>query len=100
MNTWTAKAHQLREAQAKILADILLNLDPNDPRTIQDTKHYGSPAGHEKKLRGIPVQMRGIGGTSPNTNPLKFFCLCILKDQTRCVLEFKPRYENQVYSAH
>ena len=27
---------------------------------------YASPT----ELRGIPVQARGIGGTSPNTNPL------------------------------
>lgn len=71
MSTWTAKAHQLRAAQARILADVLQSLDPDDPRTLTDAKTYSSPAGHEKKLRGIPVTgVKGVGGTIAGTNPL------------------------------
>lgn len=72
MSTWTARAHQLRAEQARILAQILLDLDPDDPRTLQDAKHIASPAGHEKKLRGIPVTgVKGVGGTVHGTQPLQ-----------------------------
>lgn len=71
MSLWTVPAHQLQAEQARILADILNDLEPDDPRTINDAKNYGSPAGHEKKLRGIPVQgVRGITGTIAGTNPV------------------------------
>lgn len=71
MSTWTAKAHELRAAQARLLADILLTLDPNDPRTLT-TKHIASPAGSERALRGIPVVgAQGVGGTITGTNPLQ-----------------------------
>lgn len=70
MNHWTLTHQQLQAAQAKQLATILRDLPDNDTRTLRDTKHYGSPAGDERKLRGIPIQARGITGTSPGTNPL------------------------------
>ena len=71
MSTWTVPAHQLAQEQARILAEALKDLDPDDPRTLNDARSYGSPAGHEKKLRGIPVQgVRGVGGTITGTNPV------------------------------
>lgn len=71
MSTWSVPAHQLRVEQARILAEILTDLPDDDPRTLADAKVYGSPAGHEKKLRGIPVQgVRGISGTIAGTNPI------------------------------
>lgn len=71
MTLWTTRAHDLLTAQAKILAAALQDLEPDDPRTLTDARNYGSPAGHEKKLRGIPVQgVRGITGTVAGTNPI------------------------------
>lgn len=71
MSLWTTRAHDLLQAQATILANALTNLDDDDPRTLKDARNYGSPAGHEKKLRGIPVQgVRGITGTIAGTNPV------------------------------
>ena len=71
MNSWSARAHELRATQARILADILLSIDADDPiLDAYKTRYSGSPAGHEKKLRGIPVQARGIGGTIAHTNPM------------------------------
>ncbi len=32
-------------------------------------------AGDTRRLRGIPVQARGVGGTSPNTNPVQALML-------------------------
>lgn len=75
MSTWTAKAHELREAQARVLADILRDLDPDDP--VLDpfkTRHQigsRSPAGDEQRLRMIPVYARGVPGTIPETDPLR-----------------------------
>lgn len=72
MSTWTARAHELRATQARILADILRTLDPDDPRTLTDAKHIGSPAGDEQKLRGIPVVgAQGVSGTMHDTQPLR-----------------------------
>ena len=72
MNTWNVKAHDLIRAQAQIVATILLDLHPDDPRTLQDAKHIASPAGSERALRGIPVVgAPGIGGTIAGTSPLQ-----------------------------
>ncbi len=69
MNTWTAKAHELRQTQANILATILQELEPE--HTIERVT-IASPAGDEHKLRGIPVVgAKGVGGTIAGTNPLQ-----------------------------
>lgn len=81
MSTWTAKAHELRRAQAQILADILLSIDPDQLHPDQ-TKHIASPAGSERALRGIPVVgAPGVGGTIAGTNPLS---ACLTRDRWRC----------------
>lgn len=67
MNLWTSRAHELRTAQARILADALLSIDPNDP---PDPKVYRTTAGGDtRKLRGIPAIGPGVAGHIPGTNP-------------------------------
>lgn len=74
MSSWTAKAHNLRAEQARILATILQELDPDDPRTLQDARTQKldprSGAGDHTRLRMIPVHAPGVGGTIPGTNPI------------------------------
>lgn len=65
MSTWTAKAHQLRQAQADQLATILNDIDPNDTKHTYRT----TAAGDERKLRGIPAIGRGVQGCIPGTRP-------------------------------
>lgn len=68
MSNWTTRAHELKAAQARQLADILLELDIETPAANITSS---SPAGSEKKLRGIPVVgAKGVGGTIHGTNPL------------------------------
>lgn len=67
MNTWTTKAHQLRQHQADILAEILLDVDP---QTLEREHRYiATAAGDERKLRGIPAIGRGVQGCIPGTSP-------------------------------
>lgn len=67
MSLWSSKAHDLRAAQAKALAEIIRNVDPDDPPTA---KIYRTTAGgDERKLRGIPAIGRGVAGAIPGTNP-------------------------------
>lgn len=68
MNTWTAKAHQLREAQAAILCDILREADPDDP-AFKERVYRTTAAGDERKLRGIPCLAKGVGGAISDTRP-------------------------------
>lgn len=71
MSLWTTRAHELQAAQARLVAEIAQELDPNNPATLTETKHIASPAGSEQALRGIPVVgARGVGGTITGTNPL------------------------------
>lgn len=70
MSLWTTKAHDLLQAQARILAEIITELDVDDPR-LPGSRHIASPAGSELALRGIPVVgARGVGGTIRHTHPL------------------------------
>lgn len=49
------------------LARILLETgDPAPPTTVA----RATLPGDTRRLRGIPVQARGVGGTSPGSNPL------------------------------
>lgn len=69
---WDMNAYQLRVHQAEQVATILLELDPDDDRTLTDERPIASPAGSEQALRGIPVVgARGVGGTIPDTDPLR-----------------------------
>lgn len=75
MTIWTAKAHDLRRAQAMQLAEILQDIDPDDPRTLEDARTHRldprSGAGDHDRLRMIPVHAPGVGGTIPGTDPLR-----------------------------
>lgn len=71
MSQWTSKAHDLRRAQAQALAEVLLDINPDELRPEPATVIIASPAGSEKKLRGIPVLADGIGSTIPGTDPLR-----------------------------
>lgn len=71
MSIWTAKVHELCAAQARQLAEILLDIDIDEGKLGESKLHIASPAGSEKKLRGIPVVgAKGVGGTIAGTNPL------------------------------
>jgi hypothetical protein len=62
MSLWTTKAHQLLEAQAKQVAEIVNTTD--DHITYRTTA-----AGDQAKLRGIPAIGRGVPGCIPGTSP-------------------------------
>lgn len=66
MTTWTAKAHQLREAQANILVEILRDIDPDQLQERNDVV-YSTTEGEQ--LRGIPAIGRGVAGAIPGTSP-------------------------------
>lgn len=62
------------------LAQRNLDLDAHNARQLaQFARETGehlirpirgaTPAGHERRLRGIPVQTKGVGGTMPGTAP-------------------------------
>lgn len=70
MSLWRVKAHELRAAQARQIADIAR--ETADQPTTLTRAHIGhrSPAGDEQRLRGIPVTgARGVTGTMPGTQP-------------------------------
>lgn len=72
MSIWTVKAHQLLHAQATQLADILTDLDTDDPALAQRNDRligHRSAAGDEQRLRMIPVYARGVPGCIPGTSP-------------------------------
>lgn len=66
MNTWTARAHHLRQAQADLLATILQDINPDQH---PDRVYTTTLAGDERKLRGIPAIGRGVAGAIPGTRP-------------------------------
>lgn len=57
-----------KERQAE--RDKLAMIAQDTAATDNDRKTIGTPAGDQRKLRGIPVQARGISGTVPGSNPL------------------------------
>lgn len=63
---WEVPAHDLLRAQAQALADIARELPPDDPSTL--TRGV-TPAGDERRLRGIPAIGRGVTGAIPGTIP-------------------------------
>lgn len=68
MSLWTSKAHQLRHAQATLLADIIRNINPDNPE--HERTYTTTLAGDERALRGIPVVgAKGVSGTMRGLRP-------------------------------
>lgn len=65
MSLWTARAHQLLQAQADQLATVLQEADT----TEHEHRYRTTAAGDERKLRGIPAIGRGVTGAIPGTSP-------------------------------
>lgn len=65
MSIWTARAHDLRRAQAQQLAEILTDVNT----THLEQTYRTTAAGDERKLRGIPAIGRGVTGAIPGTSP-------------------------------
>lgn len=65
MSLWTVKAHQLAAAQARLLLELARDTTTdNTPLSYRVT-----PAGDERRLRGIPAIGRGVQGHIPGTRP-------------------------------
>lgn len=60
------RRHQLKREQATVLADAVRSRPGNSPGPL-----IGRRAGedHTERLRGIPVQAKGVGGTQRGTRP-------------------------------
>ena len=71
MSLWTTPAHQLLQAQARILAEIVLDTNPDEPVKNRAIIGYRSAAGDQQRLRLIPAIARGVAGAIPGTNPLQ-----------------------------
>ena len=57
---------ELDEHNAQVLAKFARETD--DHLTIRSAKG-ATPAGDELRLRGVPIQARGVGGTIRGTQP-------------------------------
>lgn len=59
------RVRHAREAakRARVMAE--LEREPDDRRVVGGV----TPAGDERRLRGIPVQARGVAGAIPGTRP-------------------------------
>jgi hypothetical protein len=68
MSHWTVRAHELRAHQVGVLAEVLLSMDPDDPR-LQERRYATTAAGDHAKLRGLPAIGRGVSGAIHGTNP-------------------------------
>lgn len=64
---WQVPITQLRAHQARVLADILLSVDPQ--ALEQQHTYIATAAGDERKLRGIPAIGRSVAGAIPGTSP-------------------------------
>lgn len=62
------KHHEQAVAQAVRLAEIIR--DVLDVDEVADGIFWGAAGGDARKLRGVPVIARGVGGTQPGTDPL------------------------------
>lgn len=60
------ETQQLRAQHARILTLEVLS----KPVAEWASEREDTTIGNEQRLRGIPVVGRGVGGTSPGTNPL------------------------------
>ena len=68
MSSWTTPAHQLKAEQARILAEVLLELPDDVPTGRQ---YRGSNGADHHKLRGLPAIGRGVAGCVPGTDPVR-----------------------------
>ena len=66
MSHWKTKAHNLITAQAQLIAQLARETDTT---TITRPARGATPAGDEHRLRGIPMQARGVSGTMRGTQP-------------------------------
>lgn len=66
MSLWNVKAHELIAAQARQLAELARE---SDDHLVLRPIRGATPAGDELRLRGIPMQARGVGGTMRGTQP-------------------------------
>ena len=67
-DSWSVKAHELRVYQARVLADILVEMDPDDERLkAWQSRGSSSPA----NLRGLPAIGRGVSGAVAGSDPLR-----------------------------
>ena len=66
MSLWNVKAHELIAAQARQLAELARE---SDDHLVLRSARGATPAGDEARLRGIPLQARGVGGTIRGTQP-------------------------------
>ncbi len=62
------KHHEQAVAQAERLAEIAR--DVLDVDEVADGVFWGAAGGDARKLRGVPVQAKGVGGTQPGSDPL------------------------------
>jgi hypothetical protein len=67
-DSWRVKAHDLRAHQARVLADVLLEIDPDDPK-LEDRRYATTLGGDHQKLRGLPAIGRGVSGAIHGTSP-------------------------------
>ena len=68
MSTWKVPAHALLHEQAKALARVLIEMEPDDPR-LHDRRYRGSNGANRQNLRGLPAIGRGVSGAIHGTNP-------------------------------
>jgi hypothetical protein len=61
----------VRVEQAAILAEILLEIDPDDEKIVDRHKHIASNGGDSQKLRGLPAIGRGVQGALHGSNPVE-----------------------------
>jgi hypothetical protein len=66
MNLWRLSQHQLHAAQARQVAQIAAEVEPD--QTLKRVTP-GSLPGDEKALRGIPAIGRGVSGCINGTRP-------------------------------
>jgi hypothetical protein len=59
------KVDEAAEREARISA-ILLDVGQELPA---DAPAVGAAGGDRARLRGVPISMKGVSGTSPGTNP-------------------------------
>jgi hypothetical protein len=64
--SWTARAHEQRQAQAAALANILRDVSPAD---LEEKRYIASNGGDHLKLRGIPAVGRSVAGAINGTKP-------------------------------
>lgn len=57
-------ARQIHEKNARLIAELALEAEPEVPMRAAAT-----PAGDERRLRGIPAIGRGVSGAIPGSKP-------------------------------